>query len=267
MKIALLLAVALASLSGHALADKLDDIKKAGVLRVAAFDSNPPFGFVDEKSRQLAGFDIDIAQALAKKLGVKLELQATNPANRIPLLTANKVDLVAANFTITDERRKQVSFSVPYFATGQKFIARKDVLKKPDDIVKLRIGVDKGTTQEALLREKYPQTPVVAYDDTPLAFAALRNGNVQAITQDDAKLLALLANAPDKTKYEISPFALTREYQGIGVPLGEARLTDFVNSTLTELEKSGEVQKIYDHWFGPKTRAPLPRDFRVGDKT
>ncbi len=266
MKHPLVLALTFALLASPVFADKLDDIKKAGVLRVAAFDSNPPFGFVDEKSRQLAGFDVDIARAIAKKLGVKLELQATNPANRIPLLTANKVDLVAANFTVTNDRRKQVDFSTPYFATGQKFIARKDVLKKPEDIIKLRIGVDKGTTQEALLREKYPQTPVVAYDDTPLAFTALRNGNVQAITQDDAKLLALLANAPDKTKYEISPFALTREYQAIGVPLGEARLTQAVNDTLHELEKSGEAKKIYDHWFGPKSTAVLPRDFKIGDK-
>jgi polar amino acid transport system substrate-binding protein len=262
----LVLALSLAILSGSVWADKLDDIKKAGVLRVAAFDSNPPFGFVDEKSRQLAGFDVDIAQAIAKKLGVKLELQATNPANRIPLLTANKVDVVAANFTITDERRKQVEFSVPYFATGQKFIAKKGVLQQPEDIKKLRIGVDKGTTQETLLREKYPETPVVAYDDTPLAFTALRNGNVQAITQDDAKLLGLLANAPDKAKYEISPFALTREFQGIGLPRGEERLTQFVNNTLLELEKSGEAKKIYDRWFGPKSRAALPRDYRIGDK-
>lgn len=266
MKRSLLLAVILTTIAGPALADKLDDIKKAGVLRVAAFDSNPPFGFVNETSRQLVGFDVEIAQAIAKKLGVKLELLATNPANRIPLLTANKVDLVAANFTVTEERRKQVEFSTPYFATGQKFIARKGLLKTPEDIAKLRIGVDKGTTQETLLREKYPSTPVVAYDDTPLAFTALRNGNVQAITQDDAKLLALLANAPDKTKYEISPFALTREYQAIGIPRGEERLSKEVNDALLELEKSGQAKKIYDHWFGPKSRAALPRDFKIGDK-
>lgn len=266
MKKKLLLAIALTTVALPAFADKVDDIKAAGVVRVAAFDSNPPFGFVDEKTRQLSGYDVDVAKAIAKKLGVKLELVATNPANRIPLLTANKVDLIAANFTITEERKKQVDYSIPYFATGQKFIARKGVLKTPDDITKLRIGVDKGTTQEALLREKYPSTPVVAYDDTPLAFAALRNSNVQAITQDDAKLVALLANAPDKAKYEISPFALTHEYQGIGLPKGEERLTKLVNETLIELEKSGQAKKIYDQWFGPNTKAALPRDYKIGDK-
>ncbi|MCE1718299.1 transporter substrate-binding domain-containing protein, partial [Enterobacter hormaechei] len=209
------LLTSLALVSGVAKADKLDDIKKAGTVRIAVFDSNPPFGFIDPQTKKLAGYDVDIANAIANDLGVKLELRPTNPANRIPLLSSKKIDLIAANFTITDERAKQVNFSIPYFATGQKFIARKGVLTKPDDIAKLRIGADKGTVQEITLRERYPTAKVISYDDTPLAFAALRNGNVQAITQDDAKLVGLLANVPEaqKADFEISPFSITREYQ------------------------------------------------------
>ncbi len=122
----------------------------------------------------------------------------TNPANRIPLLTANKVDLVLANFTITDERAKQVDFSIPYFSSGQQFIAKKGVLKSADQLNGLRVGVDKGTVNEGALREKFPGAKVIAYDDTPFAFTALRNGQVQAITQDGPKLIGLLANVPDK---------------------------------------------------------------------
>lgn len=266
MKKTLITALVLSLVSGMALADRLDDIKKNGVLRVAAFDSNPPFGFLDAKTSKINGLDVEYAQAIAKKIGVKLELVPTNPANRIPLLVSGKADLVAANFTITAERAKQIDFSQPYFATGARFIARKGTLKTPEQLAGLRVGVDKGTTQEILLREKYPKTTLVAYDDTPLAFAALRNGNVQAISQDDAKLIALLAQAPDKAKYEVSPFALSREYEGIGAPKGEARLVALVNETLVQLEKSGEAKKIYDHWFGPKTKAPLARDFKIGDK-
>jgi len=103
---------------GLAYADRLDDIRKTGVLRVATFDSNPPFGYVDATSNHIVGLDVDYAKALADKLGVKLELQPTNPANRIPFLTSKKVDLVLANFTITDERAKQVDFSIPYFSSG-----------------------------------------------------------------------------------------------------------------------------------------------------
>jgi len=267
MKKTYLAALLLTLISGAAFADRLDDIKKNGVLRAAVFDSNPPFGFVDAKSQKIQGLDVQYAEAIAKKIGVKLELISTNPANRIPLLVSGKADIVAANFTITEERAKQIDFSQPYFATGARFIARKGKLKNVDQLVGLRVGVDKGTTQEALLRDKFPKTTVVAYDDTPLAFAALRNNNVQAISQDDAKLIALLANAPDKAKFEVSPFALSREYEGIGLPKGETRLVALVNDTLVQLEKSGEAKKIYDAWFGPKSKSPLARDFKIGDKT
>lgn len=266
MRKALIAAMALALTSGLAFADRLDDIRKNGVLRAAVFDSNPPFGFLDAKTKKIAGLDVEYAEAIAKKIGVKLELVPTNPANRIPLLVSGKADVVAANFTITEERAKQIDFSQPYFATGARFIAAKGKLKSLENLDGLRVAVDKGTTQEILLRDKYPKTTVIAYDDTPLAFAALRNGNVQAISQDDAKLIALLAQAPDKDKYEVSPFALTREYEGVGIPKGEARLVGLINETLVELEKNGDARKIYDRWFGPKTKAPLVRDFKIGDK-
>ena len=173
-----LLAATLTLGAGAVWADKLDDVKKAGVLRVAAFDANPPFGYVDPKTRKIVGLDVDYANELAKKLGVKLEVVPTNPANRVPLLTSGKVDLVLANFTITEERTQAVNFSIPYFASGTQFIAKKGFLKSPEQLSGLRIGVDKGTTNEIQLRQQYPKATLAAYDDTPFAFAALRNGNV-----------------------------------------------------------------------------------------
>ncbi|KIG10794.1 ABC transporter substrate-binding protein [Caballeronia concitans] len=259
------LAALLVTASNGAHADRLDDIRKAGVLRVAAFDSNPPFGFVDPKDNQIVGLDVDYARAVASSLGVKLEVQPTNPANRIAFLKSGKVDLVFANFTITDERKKEVDFSTPYFASGTQFIAKKGVLKTPDQINSLRIGADKGTTNEQQVRAKFPNATIVAYDDTPFAFAALRTGNVQAITQDGPKLVALLARVPDKSGYEISPFTISNDYEGVGVPKGETRLLDAVNSTLTKLEADGEANRIYDKWFGPRSAAPLPRLFKIGD--
>ncbi|MCJ2060221.1 ABC transporter substrate-binding protein [Methylobacterium sp. J-048] len=264
-----LLTFALATLLsvGAAQADRLDDIKKAGVLRVAAFDSNPPFGFVDPNTKQLAGLDVDYAQAIADKIGVKLDLRPTNPANRIPLLTSGKVDLVLANFTITEERAKQLDFSIPYFASGQQFLAKKGTLTSPDQLNGLRIGADKGTTNEIVLRRDFPKATVVAFDDTPFAFAALRNGNVQAITQDGPKLVGLLAKVPDKQNYEVPAFSISNDYIGAGIPKGETRLRDVVNETLRELEASGKAAAIYDRWFGPKSDQPLPRLFRIGDRS
>ena len=260
--------IAIASLLavGTAQADRLDDIKKAGVLRVAAFDSNPPFGFVDAGTKQIVGLDVDYAKALADKLGVKLDLRPTNPANRIPLLSSNKVDLVLANFTITEERAKQVDFSIPYFSSGQQFLAKKGTLSSPDQLNGLRIGADKGTTNEIVLRRDFPKAVIVAFDDTPFAFTALRNGNVQAITQDGPKLVGLLANVPDKENYEIPPFTISNDYMGVGIPKGEKSLVEFVNATLLELEANGKAAAIYDAWFGPHTKQPLPRLFKIGDK-
>lgn len=265
MKLRSSLFIGLALLSGLAQADKLDDIKKAGVLRVAAFDGNPPFGYVDAASKKVVGLDIDYANELGKKLGVKVEFVATNPANRIPLLSSNKVDLVFANFTITEDRAKVIDFSIPYFASGQQFLAKKGVLKSADGITALRIGTDKGTTMETTLREKYPAAKVVLYDDTPLGLAALRNGNIQTFSQDGSKLTAILASLPDKDKYEIPPFAISEEYEGVGVPKGETRLVAYLNDWLRDLEKSGTAARIYDKWFGPDSKAPLPRLFKIGD--
>ena len=261
-------AVALVStvvFTGTAWADKLDDIKKAGVLRVAAFDGNPPFGYIDATTKKQVGHDIDLATEFAKSLGVKLELVPTNPANRVPLLTSGKADVVFASFTITDERAKVVDFTTPYFLVGQQFLAKKGALTSLDQLKELRVGTEKGTTMESNLRNNYPQTKVVLYDDSPFALAALRNGNVQAITNDGVKLTAQLNTLPDKDKYEIAPITVSKELLGAAVNKGEKRLLEALNTWLLEGEKNGRNLAVYNAWFGPQSQSPLPRLLKVGD--
>jgi polar amino acid transport system substrate-binding protein len=239
-------------------------------VRIATFDAYPPFGYVDAKTHQTVGLDVDYANAVAKKLGVKLELVPTNPANRIPLLLSHKTDLVLANFTITDERKKEVDFSIPYFATGTKFIAKKGFLKSPAQISSLRVGADKGTTNAQQIRAQFPKATLVLFDDLPAQFAALRAGNVQAIAQDDINLYGLLAKlkadkAPGWDQYEVSPFGISHDYEGAGVPKGETRLLDAVNKALTELEADGSATRIYEQWFGPSSELPFPRNYKIGE--
>jgi len=212
------------------------------------------------------GYDVDFAKALAKSLGVKLELVATNPANRIPLLQSGKVDLIVADITITPERAQVIDFSTPYFVTGQQFLVAADGADKLDSYSKSRIGAVKGTTGEQALHQRFPQARVLAYDDIPLALTALRNGNVQAITQDSTILAGLLAEAPDKAKFKILPDLLSKEEIGVGVPKGETALLNAVNDELVKLEQSGDAAKIYDTWFGPQTKTPQPRSFKIEAK-
>ena len=259
-----LLASLVLALAVPAHADQLEDIKKAGVLRVATFDSNPPFGSVDPKSHDIVGYDVDFAKALADSLGVKLKLVATNPANRIPLLQSGKVDLIVADITITPERAKVIDFSIPYFLTGQQLLVPAGSPDKLDDYANARIGAVKGTTGEQELHHRFPQARVLAYDDIPLALAALRNGNAQAITQDSTILIGLLAEAPDKAKYKLLPEFLSREEIGIGVRQGEPALLKAVNDTLLTLEKDGQAGKVYDTWFGAGSKTPQPRQFTIG---
>ena len=253
----------LGMMSGMACADQLDDIHKAGVLRVATFDSNPPFGLIDQKTHGIVGYDVDFAQAIARGLGVKLQLVATNPANRIPLIQSGKADLIVADITITPERAQVIDFSTPYFVTGQRVLVPTDSPDRLDAYATARIGAVKGTTGEQQLKERFPKAHVLSYDDVPLALAALRAGSVQAITQDAEILAGLKASAPDAAKYKILSEALSREEIGVGVKKGEQRLLGEVNAILVGLEKDGRAAGFFAQWFGPGSKAPEERSFQI----
>ena len=92
---------------------------------------SPGFGFVDEKTREIVGYDVDFVKAIAKKLGVKLELKPVTSASRMPQLVEGNIDIIAATMTKNAERAKQIDFSYTYFFTGQKFIAKKGHRQKP----------------------------------------------------------------------------------------------------------------------------------------
>ena len=244
-------------------ADQLDDIRKAGVIRVAVFDSNPPFGALDAGTHALVGYDVDFAQAIARKLGVRLALTPTNPANRIPLLQSRKVDLLVADVSITPERRQVLDFSYPYFATGQKLVASAQGPDKVEAYAAAPIAAVKGTTGEQNIKQRFPQARVISYDDLPAAFTALRAGRVQAVTQDASVLVGILAAAPDRQRYKLLPEAISREEVGIATRKGERRLLDEVNQTLLALEADGGAARIYDRWFGKGAASPQPRGFNI----
>ncbi|MEW6121398.1 MAG: ABC transporter substrate-binding protein [Pseudomonadota bacterium] len=254
----------LAASIAPAAADQLADIKAAGTLRVATFDSNPPFGSIDPSTYNLVGYDVDFAKAIAQALGVKLQLVSTNPANRIPLLQSGKVDLIVADLTITPERAQVVDFSIPYFETGLELLVPASSSDALSSFSNARIGAVKGTTGEQVLKARFPASRVLSYDDIPTALAALRNGSVDAIAQDSTILAGLLAEAPDRAKFKIIPEKLSREIIGIGLAKGQAALLAKVNDILVGLEKDGQAKSIYEKWFGPGTKFASPRAFTIG---
>ncbi len=261
--VASLLGFAGATTPAAAAPDLLEKIEKAGVIRVATFDSNPPFGSIDPKTHKIVGYDVDFAEAIAKSLGVRLQLVATNPANRIPLIQSGKVDLIVADITITPERAKVIDFSTPYFVTGQELLVPAGASDNLQDYATSRIGAVKGTTGEQELKNLFPKGRVLSYDDIPLALSALRSGSVDAISQDSTILNGLLANAPDKAKYKILKDRVSTEIIGIGVAKGQNALLSRVNQVLVDLEKSGEAARIYEKWFGADSPYHAPRAFTI----
>ena len=263
-----LAAVALAGLFGKvalaaAPADTLTEVKKKGVLVVGVKDSLPPFGYVDEKSRDIVGYDIDFVRAIAKKLGVKLELKPVTSASRMPQLQEGNIDIIAATMTKNPERAKQIDFSHTYFFTGQKFIARKGTVKRVKDLEGKKIGTAKGSTSEQNVKKSIPNATVLSFDDYPQAFLALQQGKVAAVTTDEAILAGILAKAPNKAQFEIPEVQISDEPYGLGMRKGDRNLVDFVNRTIVEMEKSGEAKRIFEKWFGPATPFHLKRNFRI----
>ncbi|MFZ4859117.1 MAG: ABC transporter substrate-binding protein [Desulfuromonadaceae bacterium] len=243
--------------------DTLAEVKKKGVLVAGVKNLLPPFGSIDENTGDITGYDIDFVYAIAKKLGVKVELVKVTSESRITQLQSGEIDIIAATMTRTPERAKEIDFSSSYFFTGQRFLARKGSVKTLKGLEGKKIATVKGSTSELNLRKAAPTADVVLFERYPEALQALQEGKVTAMSTDEAILAGLLAKMPDKSKYEVSRLQLTVEPYGLGMRKGDRNFVDFVNSTLVEMEKSGEAKKIFQKWFGPKTDFPINRNFKI----
>jgi polar amino acid transport system substrate-binding protein len=263
--VTLFMVMALATITAKtALAgDTLADAKKKGVLVVGCKDSLPPFGYIDEKTRRIVGYDIDFVNAIAKKMGVKVELKPVTSASRMPQLQEGHIDIIAATMTKNAERAKVIDFSHAYFLTGQKFITKKGSVKSLKDLEGKRIGTAKGSTSEQNVAKAIPSATILSFDDYPQAFLALTQGKVSAVTTDEAILAGILAKAPNKAHYEIPNIQISDEPYGLGMRKGDTNLVNFVNKTILEMEKSGEAAKIFEKWFGPGTQFHLNRTFKI----
>jgi polar amino acid transport system substrate-binding protein len=261
LRLAILIGLGLA-LAGAVQADALDRIKDKGVLSVGVRNGMQPFGFVDRSKMELVGYDVDFARAIAGKLGVGLNLTSSD-APLIPLLQQGKIDLVAGAMTKSPERMAQCDFSLTYFETGQSFLVKKGAIRTQADLADKKIGTARSSTSERNLKQALPNAIIVRFASYREAFRALELGSIAAVSTDATILAGLLAASPRRAAYAILEDSISHEPYGLGVRKGEQRLLESVNRALMELEKSGEAARIYDRWFGPKTRTPLKRTFQI----
>ncbi|MBI4012481.1 MAG: ABC transporter substrate-binding protein [Candidatus Rokubacteria bacterium] len=260
----LALAILLAGVAPAWAETTLEKIARTGTFVVGTRTGSPPFGFIN-KENQWGGFSVDLARLvqanLEKKLGkpVKFELKESTPATRIPLLASGAVDLIAGTMTITRARRESLDFSITFFVTGAQFLVKKGgPIKGVRDVAGKRIGAQQGSTNEKFLREKHPQAQLVVFPDQPAAFTALAQGKIDAYTNDGVQLAGLKAKAPNPGDWDVVGEFYTYEPYGMAMRKNDTDFRNVVDFTLMEAIESGEYQKLYDKWFGPRGEVPYP---------
>ncbi|OZI72721.1 ABC transporter substrate-binding protein [Bordetella genomosp. 2] len=253
--------------AGVAQADALADVKARGTLVCGTLGTSEPFSFQDPKTRQVVGYEVDLCQEIADRLGVKLEIKMISVAARIPELAGGRVDLVAANLGWSADRAKQIDYSYQHYVSPQKILIRRDdagTLKTPADLAGKRVSAVSGSSSEAGAKRLIPDVTTVTFKDPPTAFMALQQRKVSGFVGSELMLLKFKQDAEKSpVKLDIIEEPLFVEPWGIGLRKGEDGLRNEVNKTLADLETSGKLQTIFDRWFGPDTKFPTKRAFKV----
>lgn len=168
----------------------LDEIKESGKITIGVFSDKNPFGYVDENG-EYQGYDIYFAKRLAEDLDVELEYVSTEPASRVEYLESGKVDVILANFTVTEERAESVDFALPYMKVALGVVSPDSALiTKPEDLNGKKLIVAKGTTAETYFTDNYPDVELLKFDQYTEAYNALLDGRGDALSTDNTEVLA-----------------------------------------------------------------------------
>lgn len=233
----------------------LKTVLQRGTLRVGDCLSFAPFGFYDKQGNP-DGYDVDLAKALAKEMGVKLEMVNTTSANRIPNLQTNKVDVVFCNFTRNLERAKEISFTQPYVVASEAMLVRKNSgIHSAKDMGGKTIATVKGSTNGDEVRNLGIDVKIQEYDSSQAAILAVKQGQADAMIEDN-NFLAYQASL-DPTLTVTNEALVPLEYNAFGVKQGDQVWVNYLNEFLFEINASGENSKLYQKWFGSKPRYPL----------
>lgn len=249
---AALVLVSLLALSGCSSApaptDSAFKTVEAGTLTCAMSGEYRPFNYIDE-SGAVVGFDVDICKGIAKELGLKAA-PVTGPFNAlIAGVTNDRYDAIIGSMATTEERQKQVDFSVPYYKTGaQLFVADSSSVTGSGDLKDAKIGVALGTTFEEYARELPGVTEVKTYQADVDALRDLQQGRIDAVITQGFMGLYLSKNANLKVK-PVGDY-LFDDIAAIPINKGNPELLTGINNALETMHEDGSYAEISTHWFG-----------------
>ena len=244
-----LLPAALSLAPALAGAQTLDKIKESGTLTIAFDPSVPPWSYKDD-SLNYAGYEYMVATKLAADNNLKLEIVETNGANRIPLLMTNKVDLVIAAMTITDERKQVIDFSLPYAGAETAVSGPADMaIATPEDLSGEQIAVARGTIMDDQVTAIAPaDAQIVRFEDESTTQTAVLSGQMDLIAQNVTRNQSLMDKKPGLV---LEPkILLGTGVHGIGMRKGEDDLKAWVNEWIQTNMKDGTLQGFYQEVHG-----------------
>lgn len=246
----------LAITASGASAQTLEAIQKRGKVLIAIDTGTPPYGSLDA-NMQPAGADVDVANLIAKDLGVPLEIVPVTGPNRVAYLLTNKADLVVATFSVTAERAKSVAFTIPYGSNAVVVAGRSKIEAR--DVAALSgksIAVVRGTIQDTDLTRIAPKDANVRrYEDDATAATAILSGQVDFIVTGQQIAKAIIDKDPSKSLEE--KFTIRVSPYSIGLRRGDADFLQLVNTFIYTHRLNGDLEAVHQKWIGGKP-SPLP---------
>lgn len=228
--------------------------KEKGVIKkiVVATDATwPPMEYIDEQTKEIVGFDIDLMKEISKAGGFEVEFKNTAWDGIFAGLAAGKYDAVMSSVTITEERKKEMDFSKPYINAGQVLVVRQETqgVRTLQDLVGKTVGAQIGTTGSFEV-EKVQGVILKTYDEIGLAYEDLVNGRIDGVVADTPVAANFaLQNPSYKGKLKIVGEAFTEEYYGIAVQKGNKELLDMINNGLDKVLGTPVYDDLVKKWL------------------
>ena len=232
----------------------------AKVYAVGTDAAYAPFESQNEKG-EIVGLTVDVVTAVAKKAGIEVKFVNTPWEGIFNSLAQGDRDMLASSITITDERKQTMDFTNPYFDAYQ-LIAVKATSKvsKFDDLKKLKVGVQTGTTGDEVVTKQQGKnsTNIKRFESTPLALKELEAGGVDAVVADNGVVINYVTNNPGAKFKTVSDKAFAPEQYGFAVKKGNAELLEKLNKGLADIKADGSYEQIYAKYFGAAPAAAAP---------
>ena len=255
----------LAVTAGASAGPVYDRVQASGTLRIGTGNDTPPMNYIDEQG-QWTGFDVDLGNALAERLGLELKRVTVNNKTRVSMLANGQIDITLSNLSQTRSREEQVDYAFPpYLWTAKVFYAKKGRFTTTRELGGHRIGVNQGSNAytaapQEIIRQGGEAPTIIAFQKNAEGLLALRQGKIDAYCQDSPIIAALVGDAT--SELNAVGVGFSPGLYGIGVPQDDSKWRDTVSFALQSVISEGVYEEIYQRWFGPHGKYPMPHNAR-----